>query len=48
MSGRTPLIAGNWKMNHSLEASVQLVRALEHGMAGLEGVDVLVAPRADG
>ncbi len=44
MSGRTPLIAGNWKMNLSLEASVQLVKALEQGMAGLEGVDVLVAP----
>jgi triosephosphate isomerase len=44
MSSRTPLIAGNWKMNLNLDASVQLVKALEQGMAGLEGVDVLVAP----
>jgi triosephosphate isomerase len=44
MSGRTPLIAGNWKMNLSLDASVQLVKSLAEGMAGMEGVEVLVAP----
>ena len=44
MSGRTPVIAGNWKMNLSLDASVQLVNSLAEGMAGQEGVEVLVAP----
>jgi len=41
---RTPLIAGNWKMNLSLEESTQLVKSIAKGIAGLEGVDVLVAP----
>lgn len=44
MSDRTPLIAGNWKMNLSLEDSVQLVQSICKGIVGLEGVDVLVAP----
>ena len=44
MSDRTPVIAGNWKMNLSLDASVQLVKSLAEGMAGVEGVEVLVAP----
>ena len=44
MSDRIPLIAGNWKMNLNLEDSVQLVKSIGKGIAGLEGVDVLVAP----
>ena len=41
---RIPLIAGNWKMNLSLDESVTLVRDIVEGMGGLEDVDVLVAP----
>ena len=41
---RKPLIAGNWKMNLSLDESVALVRDIAEGMSGLEDVDVLVAP----
>lgn len=44
MGDRTPLIAGNWKMNLNLEDSVQLVKSIGRGIVGLEGVDVLVAP----
>ena len=44
MTDRIPLIAGNWKMNLSLEESKNLIRRIKEGIAGLEGVDVLVAP----
>ena len=41
---RKPLIAGNWKMNLSLDDSVSLVKEIGAGMSGVDGVDVLVAP----
>ena len=41
---RTPLIAGNWKMNGSLEGSEPLVREIVAGVGELTGVDVLVCP----
>lgn len=44
MSERRPLIAGNWKMNLSLEEAAALIRAIAESMVGLDGVDVLVAP----
>lgn len=44
MSERTPLIAGNWKMNLSLKESIDLVKAIGENMKGLEGVETLVAP----
>jgi len=44
MSIRTPLIAGNWKMNLNIEQSVALVKAIAEGIKGISGVDVLVAP----
>lgn len=44
MFERTPLIAGNWKMNLTLNDSVALIEGIGAGMADLEGVDVLVAP----
>lgn len=44
MSNRRPLIAGNWKMNLTLDESVQLVKAISGSIGGLEGIDVLVAP----
>ena len=44
MMDRKPLIAGNWKMNLSVDSAVALVRKIADGLQGLEGVDVLVAP----
>lgn len=44
MTDRTPLIAGNWKMNLNIDQSVALVRAIAEGIKGISGVDVLVAP----
>ncbi len=44
MSDRTSLIAGNWKMNLDLDASVGLVNAIAGNIEGLDGVDVLVTP----
>ena len=44
MANRTPLIAGNWKMNLNIDQSTALVKAIAEGMKGLSGVDVLVAP----
>jgi triosephosphate isomerase (TIM) len=44
MDKRIPLIAGNWKMNLSLNDSTTLIRAIEQGIVDLDGIDVLVAP----
>ncbi|MBW1997119.1 MAG: triose-phosphate isomerase [Deltaproteobacteria bacterium] len=44
MNERRPLIAGNWKMNLGLEETARLIRAIAEGIAGMEDVDVLVAP----
>jgi triosephosphate isomerase len=44
MTERTPLIAGNWKMNLSLKESTDLIKAVAENINGLEGVDILVAP----
>ena len=44
MTDRIPMIAGNWKMNLSLEESESLIQQIKDCVAHLEGVDVLVAP----
>jgi triosephosphate isomerase (TIM) len=44
MQERTPLMAGNWKMNLKLNEAVDLVRAIGEHTRQLEGVEVLVAP----
>jgi triosephosphate isomerase len=41
---RTPLIAGNWKMNLDLDGAVALVKAIADSIKDLDEVDVLVAP----
>lgn len=41
---RLPLIAGNWKMNLSVDDSIKLVGDIVAGTQKLEGVEVLVAP----
>jgi triosephosphate isomerase len=43
-ANRTPLIAGNWKMNGSLDGSQPLVRDIVAGLDGLSGVRVLLCP----
>ena len=43
---RTPFICGNWKLNHDLATTRRQVRALVEGIAGLQGVEVGVAPVA--
>jgi triosephosphate isomerase len=44
MPDRKPLMAGNWKMNLSLEESAELVKAIAKAITDLKGIDVLVAP----
>ena len=42
--GRLPFIAGNWKMNKTVEESLDLVRQLKASISKIEGVEVAVAP----
>lgn len=44
MTQRTPMIAGNWKMNLTLDESRELVKKIADGIQSIRGVDVLVAP----
>ncbi len=41
---RRPLIAGNWKMHKAVGEAVELCRRLLPLVAGVEGVEVVVAP----
>ena len=41
---RRPLIAGNWKMHKTAAEARELARAVALGSAGLDGLDVLLAP----
>ena len=41
---RTPLIAGNWKMNTTIEEAVALVAAMQKELADITGVEKLVCP----
>jgi triosephosphate isomerase len=42
--GRLPFIAGNWKMNKTIEEALDLVRQLKTSISKTEGVEVAVAP----
>ncbi|HOV80552.1 MAG TPA: triose-phosphate isomerase [Bacillota bacterium] len=42
--GRTPFIAGNWKMFKTIPEAVSFVRALKSSLTGLSGVEVAVCP----
>jgi len=44
MFQRTPMIAGNWKMNLRHSDAAALVKTIREGIEGLDGMDVLVAP----
>jgi triosephosphate isomerase len=41
---RVPLIAGNWKMNTTLEAAEKLVRAMLAELNSIEGVEKVLCP----
>jgi len=42
--GRLPFIAGNWKMNKTVEEALDLVRGLKVHLKGIEDVEVAIAP----
>jgi len=44
MSGRMPIIAGNWKMYTTARAAAELCRALRERIDGLAGVEKVVCP----
>jgi len=41
---RTPIIAGNWKMNKNIPEAVALAQELRAGLAGLTGVEKVLCP----
>ena len=43
---RTPLVAGNWKMNGTQAMTADLCQGIARGAADLQGVEVLVCPPA--
>jgi len=44
MMKRLPFIAGNWKMNKTVEEALDLVRGLKVHLKGIEDVEVAIAP----
>jgi triosephosphate isomerase len=42
--GRLPFIAGNWKMNKTVEEALDLIGQLKASLQNIEGVEVAVAP----
>jgi triosephosphate isomerase (TIM) len=44
MPDRRPLVAANWKMHKTVAETEDFLERFLHGMAGLEGVDVVVCP----
>jgi len=44
MSGRTPIIAGNWKMYTTARTAAELCRSLRGRVDGLAGVEKVVCP----
>ncbi len=43
-SGRTPLIAGNWKMNKGHGDAAELAKQLRSNLQNISGVEVVVCP----
>ncbi len=41
---RTPIIAGNWKMNKTAVEAVEFVREIRNGLQNISGVDKVVCP----
>jgi len=44
MTVRRPLIAGNWKMHKTADEAVAFVKALKPLLAGVDAVDIMIAP----
>ena len=42
--GRLPFVAGNWKMNKTVEEALNLVKELRVALSGVTGVEVALAP----
>jgi len=42
--GRLPFIAGNWKMNKTVEEAIDLIGQLKSSLQNIEGVEAAVAP----
>jgi triosephosphate isomerase len=43
---RTPIIAGNWKMNKTIREAVELVKAMQAPLSRIDGVTKVVCPTA--
>ncbi len=41
---RTPIIAGNWKMNNTVSESIRLVQAMKQSLENISGVEKVVCP----
>lgn len=41
---RTPLVAGNWKMNKTIVETRELLSAMKDGLNGIDGVEKVVCP----
>ena len=44
MSTRTPIIAGNWKMNKTVAEAVSFVQEIREALQGIRGVDKVLCP----
>ena len=44
MSGRTPIMAANWKMHFTIDEAVALVEELKKGITHFDDREVVVAP----
>ncbi len=41
---RKPIIAGNWKMNNTVEESIELTNAIKRGLYDIEAVEIVLCP----
>jgi triosephosphate isomerase (TIM) len=41
---RTPLIAGNWKMNTTMEEAINLIKTMQPGLNKIQGVEKVLCP----
>jgi len=46
VASRTPVVAGNWKLNKTIDEAVSLVTELRSAVEGIDGVEVIVGPVA--
>jgi triosephosphate isomerase len=41
---RTPIIAGNWKMNKTADEALAFVREIRYGLSNIDGIDTVLCP----